>query len=145
MNLGIPILDAQNEMEESQSRFKFYHFRAILSLKTSVEQWLPGLLLWTPCLWGLENSLKPQFQKRKIELSSYHCPNYFFSLAPVYQEEKQSFFFFFHNFKFLHDLQIKHCWIMSNVFTTILSMKGALDTFPFKIETKRGWTNSTII
>ena len=94
MNLGIPILDAQNEMEESQSRFKFYHFRAILSLKTSVEQWLPGLLLWTPCLWGLENSLKPQFQKRKIELLSYHCPNYFFSLAPVYQEEKQSFFFF---------------------------------------------------
>ena len=140
MNLGISILDAQNKMEESkesQTRLKFYHFRPILSLKTSVEQWLPELLFWTPCLWGLENSLNPQFQRRKIELLRYHCPNYFLNLAPVYKEEKQNFFFF-HNFKFLHDPQVKHCWIMSNVFTTILSVKGALDTLAFKIETKRG-------
>ena len=96
MNLGISILDAQNKMEESkesQTRLKFYHFRPILSLKTSVEQWLPELLFWTPCLWGLENSLNPQFQRRKIELLRYHCPNYFLNLAPVYKEEKQNFFF----------------------------------------------------
>ena len=106
------ILDVQTMKEVSQTRFKFYHFRPILWLETSVEQWLPGLLLWTPCLGGLENSLNHQFQKRKIELWSYHCQNYFFRLASVHKEEKQNYFF--HNFKFLHDPEVKYIYSLKS-------------------------------
>ena len=43
-DIGIPILDAQIKKEEStykeqsQTRFKLYHFKPMLSLKTSLEQ-----------------------------------------------------------------------------------------------------------
>ena len=71
------------EIQKSiKTRFKFYKFRSILSLKISVQRWFLGLLLWTPCLRALQNLQKPQSQRRKIDLWSYHCPNYFSRTAP---------------------------------------------------------------
>ena len=78
--LGTSILGNQIRKEDptykdgSLTRFKFCHFKPILSLKTSIEQWLLGLLLWAPCLGYSQISPNPQFQRSKIDLCGYCHP-----------------------------------------------------------------------
>ena len=82
---GTSILGAQiknGDSKESQASFEFYNFRPVLRLKISVEQWFLGLLLRTLRSRALQNLQNTHFQRRKKDLWSYHCPNYFSGLVP---------------------------------------------------------------
>ena len=82
MILGTQIKNEDsNFKEESWTRFNFYHFKSNLPLKTSIEGWLLGLPPQTHCFSGSQQPLNLQFQRRKIDLFDYRCPNYFSRLA----------------------------------------------------------------
>ena len=63
-----------NRNRKSQTRFKFYHFKSIVSLK---------ILLLGGGGQGHNIPQKPQFKKRKTDLLGYHCPNYYSRLVPA--------------------------------------------------------------
>ena len=69
MILGPSILDVEIKKEKPNFKEEFYHFKLIISLKTSIEQWVH--------LGGSQNLSNLQFQRSKIDSTGYcRRPNY---------------------------------------------------------------------
>ena len=83
-SLGTYILGLQIKKEEStykgesQNRCKFKHFRPILSLKTSTEEWILGL---PPPTLQFTTSPKPPVPMEKNRFVQLPSPNYLSSLV----------------------------------------------------------------
>lgn len=70
--------------EETQTLLKLYHFKSILSLKTSmITHRAMGFATTAPnpCLTGSQQSLNFHFQRSKTDLCDCCCPDYFSTLV----------------------------------------------------------------